>query len=170
MNNIYLIGMMGSGKTSSGLILAKLLKVTFLDLDQEIVREASQSINEIFKTKGESHFRNMESELLARASKLTDRVVATGGGIVLNPENNGRMKETGSVIYLKTSLNTLWERVGRNKNRPLLQTPDPKKTLEELLLKRSSLYEATAGEIFLTDQKTPEAVALEIYKTCFEKK
>lgn len=170
MKNVYLIGMMGSGKTSSGKALAKLLKMTFLDLDEEIIREAGQSINEIFKTKGEAHFRKIESELLERASKLTGRVVATGGGIVLNPKNNVRMKETGSVVYLKTSVNTLWDRVKHNKNRPLLATADPKKTLEELLSKRNSLYEATADKIFLTDGKTPEAVALEIYKTCFEKK
>ena len=170
MKNIYLIGMMGSGKTSSGRALAKLLKVTFLDLDEQIAEQAGQSINDIFKTKGESHFRKIETELLDRASKLTDHVVATGGGIVLKPENNARMKETGVIIYLKTSLNALWERVRRNKNRPLLATADPKKTLEELLSKRGLLYETTADKIFLTDQKTPEAVALEIYKTCFEKK
>ncbi len=170
MKNIYLIGMMGSGKTSSGRALAKLLKATFLDLDEEITQHAGQSINGIFKTKGEAHFRKLESELLDRASKLTDRVVAAGGGIVLKPENNARMKETGAIIYLKTSVNTLWERVKHNRNRPLLATSDPQKTLEELLSKRSALYETTADKIFLTDQKTPEAVALEIYTTCFEKK
>ena len=170
MKNVYLIGMMGSGKTSSGRSLAKLLKATFLDLDEQIVEEAGQSINDIFKTKGEAHFRKLESELLIRASKLTDHVVATGGGIVLKPENNTRMKETGAVVYLKTSLDVLWRRVSHNKSRPLLATPDPQKTLAELLSKRSLLYETTADKIFLTDGKTPEAVALEIYKTCFEKK
>ena len=170
MKNVYLIGMMGSGKTSSGRFLAKLLNVPFADLDEQIVERAGQSINDIFKTKGESHFRQMESEVLGRASESNGYVVATGGGIVLNPANNARMKETGTVIYLKTSLNVLWDRVGRNKNRPLLATADPKKTLEELLIKRSPLYEAAASGIFSTDQKTPETVAREIYKTCFEKK
>lgn len=161
---------MGSGKTSSGRLLARLLSVSFVDLDDQIVEETGQSINDIFRTKGEAYFRKVESELLLRASKTTDRVIATGGGIVLKRENHARMKETGTVVYLKTSLEVLWERVKHNKERPLLATADPKKTLEGLFWQRSPLYEAAADAVFLTDRKTPETVAREIYKTCFEKK
>ena len=170
MKNIYLVGMMGSGKTTSGKALAKLLGLPFVDLDERIVEQAGYSINDIFKTEGEPYFRNVESQLLAQVSRTTDQVIATGGGIVINSINSERMRSTGFVIYLKTSLDVLWERVKEKKDRPLLQFPDPRKSLAALFYKRTPLYELSSEKVFLTDHKSPEAVALEIYKTCFEKK
>ena len=170
MKNVYLIGMMGSGKTSSGRALAKLLALPFIDLDDRIVDYVGHSINDIFKMEGESYFRNVESKLLLQVSHASDQVVATGGGIVLNPSNGDRMKNTGLVIYLKTSLNVLGERVKEKKDRPLLVASNPKRALADLFHERTPLYEEHADKIFLTDRKSPEAVALEIYRTCFEKK
>ena len=169
MENIYLVGMMGSGKTSSGKALAKLLSVRFVDLDEQITEHAGRSINDIFETDGEPHFRKMESDLLLRVSRGKDQVVATGGGIVLSSTNRHEMKNTGRVFYLKTSLEVLWERVRDKRDRPLLSSSNPRKTLEELYLERTPLYETSSEKVFLTDQKLPEEVAQEIYRTCFEK-
>ena len=169
MKNIYLIGMMGSGKTTTGQELARLLSLSFIDLDEQIVECTGKSINEIFSKEGESYFRDVESELLIKTSYKTDCVVATGGGIVINPLNRERMKTTGLVIYLKTSVDILWERVKSKKDRPLLHGPDPKKALTNLYSERTPLYESSTDKIFLTDRKTPKAVALEIYETCFGK-
>ena len=167
MKNVYLIGMMGSGKTTSGRALAKLLSLPFVDLDDQIVECTGRSINEIFKKEGESYFRNLESRLLNQVSRGAAQVVAPGGGVVLNPANSQQMKNTGLVVYLKTSLNVLWDRVKGKKDRPLLQSPDPKKSLAALYYKRAPLYENSAAKVFLTDYKSSENVALEIYKACF---
>jgi len=168
MKNTYLIGMMGSGKTTTGCALAKLLSVPFVDLDDQIIQKAGRSINEIFKTKGEYYFRDLETEALKNVSGSSNQVVATGGGIVMNPENQTRLKTTGLVIYLKTSMDVLWERVKDKKDRPLLATSNPKQTFSELFRFRGPLYIESASKIFLTDYKTPEAVAQEIYKACFQ--
>lgn len=168
MKNIYLIGMMGSGKTTTGCELAEALKIPFVDLDDLIVSRAGQSINEIFRTQGEPYFRKLETEALGETAARSAQVIATGGGIVLEAQNGARMKATGMVIYLKTSLEVLWERVKNKKDRPLLMTPIPQKTLADLSRARSFLYEELADKTFLTDQKTPKAVAAEIYQTCFE--
>ena len=170
MKNVYLIGMMGSGKTTTGQELAKLLSMPFVDLDDQIVEHVGKSINEIFSTEGESYFRKVESGLLLETSRQMNHVVATGGGVVLVPLNRGQLKDTGLVIYLKTSLNVLWERVKDKKDRPLLHGNDPEKALADLFYKRTPLYEISSDKTFLTDRKSPEAVASEIYKTCFEKK
>ena len=160
---------MGSGKSSTGRELARLLKVNFLDIDDLIVERTSRSVNKIFMTDGEPYFRKIESEILQEVSSRPDQVVATGGGIVLNPLNGERMKSTGLVLYLRTSLEVLWERVKHKKDRPLLNTPNPRKALADILRDRSYYYDALADKIFLTDQKLPETVAHEIFKTYFEK-
>ena len=168
MKNVYLIGMMGSGKTTTGRVLAKLLSIPLVDLDELIVQKAGHSINDIFKTEGESYFRNLETEILKQVSNSSDQVVATGGGIVIDPENRNRLKTTGLVIYLKTNTNVLWERVKSKKDRPLLATSDPKQTFLELFQSRSPLYVENSQMVFATDYKTPEAVAEEIYEVCFQ--
>lgn len=164
MKNIYLIGMMGAGKTTTGQELAKLLSYTFVDLDDLIVEEAGQSINEIFKSKGEPYFRTKEREILTRISSGSRQVVATGGGVVLDAANRERMQKTGMAIYLKSSFEVLWERVKNKKDRPLLSTAKPQETLAHLLDERSPFYEALSNKTFLTDGKTPAVVAHEILK------
>lgn len=168
MNNIYLVGMMGSGKSSSGRELARLLSFSFVDLDERVEERLGMSINEIFKTYGEPYFRKVESEVLSEVARDSDQVVASGGGIVLNPCNNETMRKTGRAIYLKTMLDALWERVKHKRDRPLLQTPNPKQVLADLLRIRGPLYEETSSGQFVTNGKSPEAVALEIYRTCFK--
>lgn len=170
MKNIYLIGMMGSGKTTTGRELARLLSLPFVDLDDRIVERAGKSINDIFATEGEPYFRSLENELLLQTSRQKDQVVATGGGIVLDSSNQDRMKATGLVVYLKTSPGVLWERVKNKKDRPLLHGSDPKKALLDLFYNRAPLYEVSSNKTFLTDSKSSEAVALEIYEVCFEGK
>ena len=160
---------MGSGKTTTGQELARLLSLSFVDLDNQIVERTGKSINDIFSKEGEPYFRSVESELLVNTSRETDCVVATGGGIAINAFNRERMKSTGLVVYLKTSLDVLWERVKGKKDRPLLRGTDPKKALANLFYERTPFYESSSDKIFLTDRKSPEAIALEIYKTCFEK-
>jgi len=170
MKNVYLVGMMGSGKTTTGKALAKMLGVRFVDLDEQIVERVGRSINDIFKMEGELYFRNVESELLLQVSKDSNQIVATGGGIVINPSNSARMKSTGLVVYLKTGLDALWQRVKAKTDRPLLSTSDPRKALEGLHSERTPLYEENSDQTFLTDGKSPEAVALEIYRKSFEGK
>ncbi len=166
--NVYLIGMMGSGKTTTGQALARLMKVNFVDVDDLIVERTHQAISDIFQKQGEPYFRKLETEILYEVSARPDQVVATGGGIILKPENTERMKQTGRVIYLKTSLEVLWERVKNKTDRPLLKVQNPRKTLADILRDRGSLYETAQDKTFLTDQKKPEEVAREILKTCFE--
>ena len=161
---------MGAGKTTTGRELARLLGLTFTDLDDLIVDQAGRSINEIFKKEGEAFFRKVEREVLARVASQSGQVVATGGGIVLDPVNRERIKASGMAIYLKTGLPVLWKRVQTKKDRPLLQTPRPEETLAELLRERAPFYEALADQSFLTDGKSPEAMAREIFTRSFEKR
>jgi len=169
MRNIYLIGMIGSGKSTTGSKLAKLAKMKFVDLDEKIVAQEHKSINEIFQTNGESYFRKVESTMLFEVSQRSGLVVASGGGSVLDSNNRKQMKKSGTVIYLKTTLDELWSRVRNRKNRPLLATDDPLKTMGELLQVREPLYQSVADRTILTDGKSPEAVAKEILVDCMEK-
>lgn len=168
MKNIYLVGMMGSGKSSTGRELARLLSLSFVDLDDWIEAQARKSVNEIFESEGEAYFRKLESELLNQVSSRTDQIVATGGGVVLNPANRDVMRKSGTVFYLKASLEMLWERVKHNRTRPLLATADPKASLADLFRRRTPLYETVADGTVVTDQKSPESAAREIYEKYFK--
>ena len=162
MENIYLIGMMGAGKTATGKALAKLTRMTFIDLDEEIEAETHQSINQIFKEKGEAFFRTHERKVLEKTSKGIHQVVATGGGIVLEPRNIEKMNQTGRIIFLAASFEMLWSRVQEKKDRPLLAAPDPKSVLFQIFQVRSPLYESATEWKIMTDGMTPEAVAKKI--------
>jgi len=159
MRNIYLIGMMGAGKTATGKALADLAAMDFLDLDGEIESETHQSINEIFLKKGESFFRAEEKRILRRAAGQTNTVVATGGGVILDPENVETMRATGQVIYLAAPLEILWKRVRGKQDRPLLRASDPQTLFFELFRKRGPLYEAASHGEIDTEDLAPEAAA-----------
>ncbi|MFA7255252.1 MAG: shikimate kinase [Candidatus Omnitrophota bacterium] len=161
-DNIYLIGMMGSGKTVTGKALADQLGYGFVDLDAEIQAKEKRSIPEIFAGSGESYFRDAESWILEHFSKQSGQVIATGGGIVLNEENVRRMKKTGKVVLLKASAESLWQRVRYAKDRPLLNKPDPLGALQQILSDRETLYENACHFSILTDGKIAEDVANEI--------
>lgn len=162
MRNIYLIGMMGSGKTATGRALAKMAGMNFIDLDEEIESQTHLTINEIFQKKGEPFFRAEEKKILNRTARLANTVVATGGGVVLDRENVETMSETGRIVYLAASLETLWERVKDKRDRPLLAVPDPKGTFLKLFQERRPLYEASSLGVIETDGLTPGAAARKI--------
>jgi len=170
MDNIYLIGMMGSGKSTTAVELAKFLKLKAVDIDDLIVKNAKKSISQIFKEDGEPVFRKLEGEWLRKVCKEKGQVVATGGGVILSPKNIQHMRDSGTIVYLRASFPVLWNRVKHNQDRPLLKGSSPEEALKEIFEERSSLYENAAHHVFLTDQKTPKQVAKEIFEGLFNKK
>lgn len=162
MSNLYLIGMMGSGKSMTGRKLAPLLGCRFFDLDQMLEERLRQTIAETFKSKGEDFFRREETALLQEVSRQDRSVIATGGGIILKPENISCMRQTGKVLYLEASLEVLWTRVKDRNERPLLHDNQPKEKLAAILKARKAIYESSCDGRFQTDGKTPAEVAKEI--------
>ena len=162
MPNIYLVGMMGSGKSVTGKKLAELLSYSFLDLDECIQQKIGRTINDIFQNDGEISFRDQEQKVLQETVLLDKRVVATGGGTVLKTENVSVMKRTGKIIFLETSLNILWERVKHKKDRPLLKGQDPFGNLKKIFTDRESIYRNAADLVVNTDGLTAEAAAMKV--------
>lgn len=143
-SNIYLVGLMGAGKTTVGRQLAKRLGRTFYDSDHEIVERTGVPIPTIFEIEGEEGFRRREAQTIADLTSGTDIVLATGGGVVINPDNRTRLRETGWVVYLNVPPAMLFERTRHDRNRPLLRVPDPLAKLEELHRQRDPLYREAA--------------------------
>jgi shikimate kinase len=142
--NIFLVGMMGAGKTSVGKLLAKRLGKTFHDSDQVIESRTGVKIAVIFELEGEAGFRAREAAVIDELTQLEDVVLATGGGAVLEPRNRERLKARGTVVYLRASASELWSRTRHDRNRPLLQTADPYARLCELHAQRDPLYREAA--------------------------
>lgn len=142
--NIYLVGLMGAGKTTTGKALARLLGKQFIDCDQEIEKRTGVRVSVIFEIEGEEGFRAREAQVLAELTEREDVVLATGGGTVLDAGNRARLKARGFVIYLRASPRDLWLRTRHDRSRPLLQTPSPLKRLEELHELRDPLYTEVA--------------------------
>ena len=156
--SLYLVGMMGSGKTSTGRPLAERLGYGFVDADAVIEQAAGCSIPEIFDRDGEASFRSLESQVLSAISQRHSLVVATGGGVVTQPENWG-MLHSGIVIWLDVVPDQLLQRLNADSTvRPLLQTADPEAALNVLLNERRPLY-AEADLTVVINDETPEAVA-----------
>lgn len=162
MPNLYLTGMMGAGKSVTGKALAALMGCGFIDLDSEIEKEEGRPIAAIFSSEGEKYFRDVETCVLKEFSLKKRQVFSTGGGIVLRDENVECMRMTGKVVFLEASLPVLWERVCQNKNRPLLDTPDPRGSLGRILEERGARYRATCDFSVMTDGLSPESVARKI--------
>jgi 3-dehydroquinate synthase len=152
--NVILIGMMGSGKTTVGKLLAKQLGKVFIDSDEEIQRRTGVTIPHIFDVEGEVGFRQRESAVLQDLAERSDLVLATGGGAILSPQNRTVIKESGAVVYLKSNVNDLWQRTRHDTNRPLLQTADPRGKLHELFKKRDPLYTETADIVIHTGKQS----------------
>ncbi|GGX42451.1 bifunctional shikimate kinase/3-dehydroquinate synthase AroKB [Undibacterium squillarum] len=148
--NIFLVGLMGSGKTTVGRALARKLNKRFIDSDHEIESRTGVSIPVIFEIEGEASFRAREAEVIKELTSMDDIVLATGGGAILNAESRQFLHERGTVIYLRASVNSILQRTRHDKNRPLLRTADPRKKLEELEQQRHSLYQQTAHVIIET--------------------
>lgn len=142
--NIFLVGLMGAGKTSVGRMLAKRMNKDFYDADSEIERATGVKIPVIFDIEGESGFRAREEKVIERLTALHDIVLATGGGAVLSPINRDRLRQHGHVIYLRAAPEDLWRRTRRDRNRPLLQTANPLAKLKELHAQRDPLYSEVA--------------------------
>lgn len=135
---------MGAGKTTVGKKLAKLLGREFIDLDQQIEKSTGVAIATIFEIEGEPGFRQRESQALANVAAHRDRVVATGGGVILNPLNRARLMASGKVVFLHASADQLYARTKHDKGRPLLQVEDPLKRICGLVERRDPLYREVA--------------------------
>lgn len=156
--NIFLVGMMGAGKTTVGKALARRLRRDFIDCDREIVERTGVPIATIFEIEGEAGFRRRESAVLAELARRSGAVVATGGGAVLAEENRRLMREHGTVVYIRVSLDHLHERTRRDNVRPLLATGDRRATLASLLESRDPLYRQAAH--IVVEGGTPGAGSL----------
>ncbi|WP_066378227.1 MULTISPECIES: shikimate kinase [unclassified Anabaena] len=156
--NLYLIGMMGSGKTTVGQLLAKQLGYGFVDTDDVIVQAGKKSINQLFAEEGEAAFRQLESDVLAQICAYTKLTVATGGGIVLRRENWSYLHH-GLIVWLDVPVELLYTRLAEDNTRPLLQDADPQGKLRSLLEQRTPLYAQADLRISVVAGEKPEQIA-----------
>ena len=153
-NNVVLVGPMGSGKTTVGRRLASEMKRQFFDTDHEIIDKTGVTIECIFDIEGEKGFRRRESKMLEDLCNMNNVVLATGGGIVLKPENRVLLKKSGLVFYLSSSIEQLVRRTAKSKTRPLLeQSLDREKTIRDLVSDRDELYREVASSVIDTTGK-----------------
>lgn len=162
--SIFLVGMMGSGKTTVGPLLAQQLSYRFFDTDVLLERVTQQSISEIFASQGEEGFRDIESQILMEVCACTKSVVATGGGIILRPINWSYLRH-GLVIWLDVPNDVLIERLSTRTDRPLLQESDLKHKIETLMEQRRSLYAEADLHISIENAQTPEEIVNQIVTT-----
>lgn len=160
--NVLLVGLMGAGKTSVGRLLAKDLRKTFLDCDQEIEKRTGVPISVIFDIEGEEGFRRRETAVLRDLVQLQDVVVATGGGAVIRPENRQLLSRSGFVIYLRATVDQLWQRTRHDRNRPLLETGDPRALLAQLFVQRDPLYREVADMTVDTGSQSLRALVSQL--------
>lgn len=160
--NIYLVGPMGSGKTTIGQRLAALLGLRFLDCDHEIEAQTGASVALIFDVEGEEGFRARETRMLQELTAQPGVLIATGGGAILKEENRKILRETGLVVYMRTSVQQQLRRLGRDKSRPLLQTPDRRNKLTRLAEQRNPLYREIADIEFPAQNRGLDAVAADL--------
>lgn len=153
-DNIFLVGLMGAGKTSVGQLLAKRCAKRFYDCDLEIERRTGVKIPVIFDIEGEDGFRARETSMLRELTCLRNIVLATGGGAVMREENRRLLKENGTVVYLRASPDDLWQRTRHDRNRPLLHQGDPRQKLEQLFLQRDPRYRETASLVIHTGNQS----------------
>lgn len=156
---VFLIGPMGSGKTTVGRQLARRLGMDFLDLDLELQERCGVEVAVIFEIEGEAGFRQRESALLDELSQRDGLVLATGGGSVLADENRRMLTERGLVVYLETNVDQQLKRLDRDKQRPLLQAPDRRQRLTELAAQRNPIYDACADLVVRSANISPPAMA-----------
>ena len=154
--HVFLIGPMGAGKTTIGKHLAKHMEVPFFDIDNEVIKATGADISWIFDVEGEIGFRSRESKALKSVSKIDPpAIISTGGGIILTKDNRRFMKDNGFIVYLYVNENQLYERLKKDKKRPLLQVGDRKKLIANLFHERDPLYKSIADIIY-----TPRSLQL----------
>ena len=164
INNIFLIGPMGAGKSTIGRALAKELKLNFFDSDEEIEERTGTDIAWIFDIEGEAGFRKREQKVIDDLTKKQSILLATGGGAVETPQNRTALTARGTVIYLRTSLEHQYDRTRRDAKRPLLHTEDVRGKIDELWASREPHYSSMADYIFDTDKDSVRSITNEIVK------
>ena len=157
--NIFLVGMMGAGKTTVGRTLARRLKLRFVDSDHEIEARCGVKIPVIFEIEGEAGFRSREAQAVAELTELAGIVLATGGGAVLREDSRRLLAARGIVVYLRATPEHLFERVRQDRNRPLLATGDPLTRLRELYVERDPLYRSIADVVIDTGRQSVQVLA-----------
>ena len=162
--NIFIVGPMGSGKSTVGKLISDELFFNFFDTDGEIETRTGASIDWIFDLEGEEGFRKRESEMLEEMVKKNSIVLSTGGGIVLSKINRELLSSRGTVFYLSTPISTQVERTSKDKDRPLLKNGDPSHILTKLHEERKDLYKNVSDHIIDTENKSSQEVAAEIIK------
>jgi shikimate kinase len=167
--SIYLVGLMGAGKTTVGRQLAKRLQRRFVDSDHEIEVRTGVRIPVIFEIEGESGFRKRETQVLCELSREPGLVLATGGGAVLAEENRRRLRDNGIVVYLHAPPNVLYERTRHDRNRPLLQVDDPLAKLQLLYEQRDPLYREVAHIVVESREGAANTLAQRIEKELKER-
>lgn len=138
--NLIFVGLMGAGKSVIGRLVAQQMGLPFVDTDAEIERVSRMTIPELFEAYGEAEFRALETRVVERLLRSGPRVVSTGGGAFINERTRACIKCGGLSLWLRADLDTLWERVNKRNNRPLLKTENPKQTLENLMTQRYPIY------------------------------
>jgi shikimate kinase len=157
--NVFLVGLMGAGKTTVGRLLARRLKLRFLDSDHEIERRCGVRVPHIFEVEGEAGFRAREQQVIAELTGLSGIVLATGGGTVLDGGSRSSLAAGGTVVYLNARPEDLYERIKHDRNRPLLASPDPLARLRQLHGERDALYRGVADLVIDTGAQAVQTLA-----------
>lgn len=162
MRNIFLVGFMGSGKSTVASCLAEKYGMEIIEMDQRIVEREGMSIPDIFEQKGESYFREAETNLLIDMQGVENKVVSCGGGVVLREQNVKEMKKSGTIIFLNAKPETILERVKDDDNRPLLRGNKNVEFISDMMRERKPKYEGAADITIHTDEKSADAICKEI--------
>ena len=160
--NIFIVGPMGSGKSTVGKIISDEMFLNFFDTDEEIESRTGASIDWIFDLEGEDGFRKRESNILSEMVEKNSIVLSTGGGIILSEINRELLSSRGTVFYLSTPISVQVERTSKDKDRPLLKNGDPEEILTKLQKERKNLYESVSDHVIDTENKSSQEVASEI--------
>ncbi|KAA0971607.1 shikimate kinase [Aureimonas fodinaquatilis] len=159
--SVALVGLMGAGKTTIGRKLAQVLQLPFVDSDAEIERISRMTISDLFAAYGEPEFRALEARVVARIAEDGPKVIGTGGGAYMNAATRQVLREHAVTIWLKADLDLLMDRVSKRPTRPLLQAPDPRQVMQDLIDKRYPVY-AQADLVVQSRNAKRETIAMEI--------
>lgn len=168
MSNIFLIGFMGTGKTTIANALKRKYDMQVVDMDAEIEKEQQMAISDIFSSKGEEYFRDLETQLVKDLQKKDNVVISCGGGAVLREENVTEMKKSGKIVLLNATPETILERVKNSHNRPLLEGNKNVDFIRELMSKREDKYNAAAEITVSVDNRAVDEIADEVYSEVFK--